>query len=78
MHSLLRPWLIVTLTLIWGGSMAQTSNTPAWQAGLVIDTSAQSRQLTLGQRDQGWGLGHSDLMLRGPIGEHFKIGRAHV
>jgi hypothetical protein len=71
MHPLLRPWLFVTLTLIWGGSMAQTSNTPAWQAGLVIDTSAQSRQLTLGQRDQGWGLGHSDLMLRGPIGAHF-------
>lgn len=46
------------------------SNDAGWQAGLVLDTAAISRPLSLGQRDQGLGLGHSDVVLRGPVGLH--------
>lgn len=43
-----------------------------WQAGAVLDISAASRALALGQRDQGLGLGHSDLSINGPIGQRFE------
>lgn len=43
-----------------------------WQAGAVLDLSASSRELALGQRDQGLGLGHSDVSVRGPLGPHFE------
>ncbi len=39
-----------------------------WQAGAVLDVSAASRALALGQRDQGLGLGHSDISASGPLG----------
>lgn len=43
-----------------------------WQAGAVLDLSASSRSLALGQRDQGLGLGHSDVSVHGPLGRHFQ------
>lgn len=43
-----------------------------WQAAAVLDAAASSRELALGGRDQGLGLGHSDLNLRGPLGAHFE------
>lgn len=48
-------------------------NTPPserWQAGVVLDAASTSRGLELGARDQGVGLGHSDVLLRGAFNEH--------
>lgn len=42
-----------------------------WEAGAVLDVAYASRALDLGDRDKGLGLGHSDLMVRGPLGRHF-------
>ncbi|RYF14038.1 MAG: hypothetical protein EOO30_19480 [Comamonadaceae bacterium] len=52
-------------------ALAQTSPS-GWQAGAVLDLGASSRELALGQRDQGLGLGHSDVNVRGPLGRHFE------
>ena len=41
-----------------------------WQAGVVLDAASTSRRLELGARDQGTGLGPSDLILRGAFNEH--------
>lgn len=52
-------------------AMAPAAAQPAyagWQAGVVIDISAASRALALGQRPKGLGLGHSDLAVTGPVG----------
>ncbi|HEX2547545.1 MAG TPA: hypothetical protein VHL79_21860 [Ramlibacter sp.] len=43
-----------------------------WQAGAVLDISAASRALALGQRDKGLALGHSDVSVFGPVGRHFE------
>ncbi len=42
-----------------------------WEVGAVLDVAHTSRFLALGQRDQGLGLGHSDVFGRGPIGRIF-------
>ncbi|HEX2541399.1 MAG TPA: hypothetical protein VHM00_09990 [Caldimonas sp.] len=47
----------------------QTSS-EGWQGGAVLDAAASSRELALGQRDKGLGLGHSDLTAHGPLGPH--------
>jgi hypothetical protein len=39
-----------------------------WELGAVLDLALNSRELALGQRPQGAGLGHSDLLARGPLG----------
>lgn len=54
-----------------GAATAQQSAS-GWQAGAVLDLTAASRALGLGQRDQGLGLGHSDVSLNGPLGRHFE------
>lgn len=72
-HSL----LILTLTSTALAAVANTARAQAapsgdrWQAGLVLDVASTSRGLELGARDQGLGLGHSDLLVRGAISEHF-------
>ena len=43
-----------------------------WQGGAVLDVTAQSKALALGQRDKGLALGHSDLTAYGPLGEHIE------
>lgn len=43
-----------------------------WQAGAVLDLTATSKSLALGQRDKGFGLGHSDLSVFGPMGAHLE------
>ncbi len=56
-------------------ALAQSRPTPSdigWKAGAVLDASAGSRILALGQRDKGPGLGHSDINLRGPVGPAFQ------
>lgn len=53
-------------------SMAQAQNSATgWETGVVLNAAASSRALALGDRDQGLGLGHSDWMVRGPVGELF-------
>lgn len=47
---------------------AQSSDS-GWKAGTVLDLSAASRELALGDRDKGLGLGHSDINLSGPLGQ---------
>lgn len=44
---------------------------PVWETGMVLDTAATSQALALGARDAGLGLGHSDLLLRGPVSTLF-------
>lgn len=58
---------------ISSAALAATAQTgdPGWSAGAVLDLSAASRSLALGQRDQGLGLGHSDINVKGPLGRHF-------
>ena len=55
------------------GSTANTSSAAAgtgWVAGAVLDTALTSRALALGARDKGLGMGHSDLVARGPFGRY--------
>jgi hypothetical protein len=42
-----------------------------WEVGAVLDVTQTSRELALGQRDQGLAPGHSDLIVRGPLGQNF-------
>jgi hypothetical protein len=65
----------VLAALVLGGhlglSMAQGLPRPnAWEAGVVLDVASSSQALALGARDKGLGLGHSDLLVRGPLGQH--------
>jgi hypothetical protein len=79
--------LSISLALACGPALAQggapATPTPAtgWQAGAVLDVTAASRALALGQRDKGLGLGHSDLSAYGPLGQHIEAqitGAAHT
>ena len=69
------PWgraaVAASLTCAAFAASAQQS-AGGWQAGAVLDVSASSRSLALGQRDQGLGLGHSDVSAGGPLGRHFE------
>jgi len=60
--------------ILFFAATAASAQQPAsdWQAGAVLDISAASRALALGQRDQGLGLGHSDVSINGPIGHRFE------
>jgi hypothetical protein len=49
-------------------AFACLAQAPAWEVGAVLDVSTTSRALALGARESGPGLGHSDLMLSGPVG----------
>lgn len=62
--------LLFTLALS-GAASAQTAAAD-WQVGAVVDLSAASRELALGQRPKGLGLGHSDLSTYGPLGRHLE------
>lgn len=49
---------------------ARPTPTTGWQWGAVIDTAYMGKAVPLGLRDEGVGLGHSDLMARGTLGRH--------
>ena len=49
---------------------ARPAPTTGWQVGAVIDTAYMGKAVPLGLRDEGLGLGHSDLLARGAIGRH--------
>ena len=73
-------WMVLAV-LVLQSAQAQTVNQTSWQLGLVLDTTASSRQLSMAQRDRGLALGHSDLSLRGPLSEYFHaeiIGAFHT
>ncbi len=55
-------------TVLAAPSQAQT----AWQASAVLDLSLNSRQLFSASREQGLSHGHSDLSVRGPLGQHLQ------
>ena len=57
-----------------GAASAQSPSPAGWQAGVVLDITAASRELALGQRHQGLALGHSDFNVGGPLGRHFQAG----
>lgn len=61
-----------TFAALLCGNAAAQAPFPGWQAGAVLDVSAASRGLALGQRPQGLGLGHSDLSASGPLGQHLE------
>ncbi|MEJ7929706.1 hypothetical protein WG922_06950 [Ramlibacter sp. AN1015] len=69
-----RPLVAIACALACGSALAQAgaAGSPGggWQAGAVLDVSASSRALALGQRDRGLALGHSDLSAYGPLGNH--------
>jgi hypothetical protein len=66
--TLIAPVLATGSVLAQGAAPANPAS--GWQTGAVLDVSAQSRALALGQRDKGLGLGHSDLTAYGPLGRH--------
>lgn len=53
-----------------GGNMSSAAE--AWQFGAVLDVAASSRELALGSRKRGLGLGHSDVTAYGPLGRHLQ------
>lgn len=67
MHPLLR-----LLPLLLAPAAAAQSPFAGWQAGAVLDVTASSRELLLGARDRGLGLGHSDVSATGPVGKHLQ------
>ena len=70
-----RPAVALIAASLCGAAAAQSpgpSFLDGWQAGAVLDVSASSRELALGQRDRGLGLGHSDFSATGPLGRHFE------
>lgn len=77
-----RVWAGVMTLACWVsiGAHAQPTAT-GWQGGIVLDTAVTSSKPELAGRDKGSGLGHSDVMLRGPLGEYFSaelIGAFHT
>ncbi|MGE4241228.1 MAG: hypothetical protein AB7E83_12285 [Ramlibacter sp.] len=62
---------VFAATLAFAALTASAQQPDTWQFGYALDLSAASRQLALGQRDRGLGLGHSDVSARGPLGRHF-------
>lgn len=72
MGATVRRALCITFLFSAAASAHAQQAIPGWQAGAVLDVSAGSRELALGGRDKGLGLGHSDLSVRGPLGHHFE------
>ena len=54
-----------------GAALSAQAQERGWEVGAVLDVAHTTRELALGQREQGLALGHSDVVLRGPIGPHF-------
>lgn len=66
-----RSCIASVLSFVTAAAAAQQTE-PGWQSGAILDISAGSRALALGQRDKGLGLGHSDFSINGPVGRHFE------
>jgi hypothetical protein len=75
-----KAWAI-RLTLLCAGWASAQGDDSGWQAGVVLDSAVTSSKPELAARDKGPGLGHSDVMLRGPLGESWSaevIGAMHT
>ncbi|MGV3570059.1 MAG: hypothetical protein ACO1PB_05625 [Ramlibacter sp.] len=70
----MKPLVFLALAAASSAVAAQSSPAPGWQAGVVLDVAAASRELALGQRPKGLSLGHSDFTVGGPLGRHFQAG----
>lgn len=60
---------LLGLAAAMGGPAAAQPAYPGWQAGAIIDITAASRELALGQRPRGLALGHSEVAVTGPVGD---------
>jgi len=52
-------------------SAPDSPSSSGWEASAVLDLGHSSRKLELGARDRGIEMGHSDVVLRGPVGTLF-------
>lgn len=72
--------VIVTVLSTQGQAYAKEPGAllEGWEYGAVLDLAHTSRALELGQRESGTSIGHSDLVVSGPLGQHFnaQIGAA--
>jgi hypothetical protein len=59
------------LALLAAAHLPAFAQTGGWEIGAVVDVGVVSRALELGLRDKGLGFGHSDLLVRGPVGGLF-------
>lgn len=67
---LLRPPKYLLATLSGCALLSLTCQAQeAWQMGAVLDLRTTSRALSLGTSESGPSLGHSDVMLSGPVGQ---------
>ena len=63
--------LLASMCILTSPSWAQSAAPERWQVGVVLDAASTSRGLELGARDQGVGLGHSDVLVRGAFNAHW-------
>lgn len=68
----LGPWLLAGHFTFAATAAVAQSPFADWQAGAVLDAGASSRELALGQREQGLRLGHSDVSLGGPLSPYLQ------
>ena len=53
------------------GKSGWASDPGPWEVGAVLDVAASSRDMAMGARSHGLQVGHSDLLIRGPLGAPF-------
>jgi hypothetical protein len=65
--------LVAAATSLSSSALAQTQikSNDVWQFGAVLDVTAVSKPLALGQREKGLAMGHSDIVARGPVSKYF-------
>lgn len=61
----------ICTVVVAGAVFGAHAQEKGWEFGAVLDVAHTTREMALGQRDQGLALGHSDAVARGPLGRHF-------
>lgn len=69
------PAAVLSLSI---AATASAQSSSGWQWGAVLDATHSTHVLAEGGRDRGLQLGHSDLMVSGPLGPQFKARLAAV
>ncbi len=59
-------------TPVWAQTPANPPTVSNFELGLVLDGAFSSRELALGQRERGFGLGHNELSLAGAVDTLFQ------
>lgn len=62
---------VCLLNLVLASQVQAQNLLSDWKIGAVIDVAATSSTLAVGQRDKGIALGHSDMVIRGPVANQF-------